>query len=287
MNFQDRISLITGGSSGIGLATAKLMAAEGSHVWLVARNLQRLEAALTEVNAARRSPTQCCGAIPADVSDPAQAESAVRQVSTTVGPPDIVVNSAGIVLPGYFEDLDLSAFRRQIEINYLGAVYVIKAALPAMFERRSGHIVNVSSAAGFLGMLGYTAYGGAKYALRGFSDALRAEVRPRGIGLSIVFPPDTDTPQLTYDKATRPREIDRILGSKVAVQSPESVGRAILNGIAHRRYVITPGLDTTFLYWLVNVLGPLQYPILDFLIDRALRQTGRAQLVNPTERVQP
>ena len=69
------------------------------------------------------------------------------------------------------------------------------------------------SVAGFLGVFGYTAYGASEYALRSFSDALRAELKPHGIGVSIVFPADTDTPQLAYDKATRPPEIDRMMGS--------------------------------------------------------------------------
>ena len=182
------------------------------------------------------------------------------------------------------EDLDPAAFRRQIEVNYLGAVYVTQAALPAMLERRAGHIVNVCSAAGFLGMFGYTAYGASKYALRGFSDTLRAELRPRGIDVSIVFPPDTDTPQLAYDKAARPPEIDIILGQKVSVKSPEFVARAILDGIAHRRYIITPGLDTTFFYWLSGVVGPLQYRIMDGLVAHALRQTGHGRVTHAQER---
>jgi 3-dehydrosphinganine reductase len=108
---------------------------------------------------------------------------------------------------------------------------------------------------------------------------LRAELKPRGVHVSIVFPPDTDTPQLVYDKQTRPPEIDAMLGSTAKVQSPESVARAIVAGIEHRRYIITPGLDTTVTYWLAGLLGPLQYPVMDLLVARALRKTGRAALL--------
>ncbi len=273
MDFHDRVALITGGSSGIGLAVARLLAARGAHVWLVARDVARLQVALSELQAAG-APTQQHGIIACDVADPEQAAAAVQQVTAAVGLPDIIVNSAGIVLPGYVEKLDLTAFRRQIEVNYLGAVHVIQAALSGLIRRGSGHIVNVCSAAGFIGMFGYAAYAGSKFALRGYSDVLRAELKPAGVHVAIVFPPDTDTPQLAYDKQTRPVEIDRIIGKWVKVQTPEAVARAILEGMERKRYIITPGLDTTLFYWLIGALGPLQYPIMDYLVARARR--GRA-----------
>ena len=281
MSFQDKVALVTGGSSGIGLATAKLLAANGAHVWLVARDRKRLQAALAEVNAVRQDAMQCCGVVSADVADADQAALAVAEVSAGAGVPDLIINSAGIVFPGYVEDLAPVAFRQQMEINYLGAVHIIQAALPGMRARGAGHIVNVCSAAGFLGMYGYSAYAGSKYALRGFSDVLRAELKPQGIGVSIVFPADTDTPQLIYDKQARPPEIDCIVGNSVKVQSPESVAQAILNGVIRKQYVITPGLDTTFFYWLIGAIGTLQYPIMDMLVARALRQTRRRQNAGP------
>ena len=229
---------------------------------------------------------QCCGALSADISDVDEATAVVRRVAAIVDSPSVIVNSAGIVFPGYVDEFDPTECRRQIEVNYLGAVYITQPALPAMLERRAGHIVNVCSVAGFLGVFGYTAYCGSKYALRGYSDVLRVELKPRGIHVSIVFPPDTETPQLANERATRPPEVDIILGRKVSTKSPEFVARAILDGVAHRRYIITPGLDTTVLYWLSGLAGPLQYRIMDRLVAHALRQTGHGRVTHAQERAQ-
>lgn len=278
MDFHQQVALVTGGSSGIGLATARLFAARGARVWLVARNPQRLQAALAAVQAASRGRADGHGSVSADVADPDQAAGAVAAVAAAAGAPTIIVNSAGIVIPGYVEELTPEAFRRQIEVNYLGAVHIIQAALPTLLARGAGHIVNVCSAAGFLGMFGYAAYAGSKFALRGYSDVLRAELKPRGIHVAIAFPPDTDTPQLAYDRQVRPAEIDRIIGGRVPVLSAEAVARAIVAGVERRRYIITPGLDTTLAFWLSCVLGSLQYPIMDLLVARALRQTGRLKV---------
>ena len=117
----------------------------------------------------------------------------------TSGVPDLVINSAGIARPGEFEGVTLDDFDQMMAINFMGTVNVTHAILPAMLQRKSGHIVNISSLVGFLGMYGYTAYASSKFAIRGFTDSLRAEVKTKGIDLSIVFPTDTDTPQLAEE----------------------------------------------------------------------------------------
>jgi NAD(P)-dependent dehydrogenase (short-subunit alcohol dehydrogenase family) len=144
--WNNKVVLITGGSSGIGLAAAKQLAAAGSHVWLAARRLELLEPALKEVQTARRDSSQVCGIVSADVSDSQQARRIVETVTKSVGVPDVLINSAGISQPGYVQDLSPEVFERLMQVNYLGTVYVTGAALPGMMKRGSGHVINLSSA---------------------------------------------------------------------------------------------------------------------------------------------
>lgn len=267
----DRVALVTGGSSGIGLALARQLAQAGCHVWLLARNDDMLESALAEVMSLRLEDSQRCRVISADVSDPASAAVAVEHVVEEVGVPHLLINSAGVALPGYFHELDLESFHWMMDINYFGTVHMVKAILPGMMARGSGHIVNISSVAGFLGVYGYSAYGASKFAVSGFSDVLRAEVKPYGIRVSIVFPSDVDTPQLAYESQFRPA-VTQALISGGPVMPPEVVARIILRGVSRGQHVILPGATAKFLYWLTQAMGNITYPLMDWMIARARRR---------------
>jgi 3-dehydrosphinganine reductase len=205
------------------------------------------------------------------VSSERQVSEAIARLVAEAGLPDLVINSAGITHPGYVQELSLDIFREMMEVNYFGTVYVTKAVLPGMLERGSGHIVNIASLAGVVGVFGYTAYGASKYAVRGFTDALRAEVKGLGIDVSIVFPPDTDTPQLAYENEFKPPET-KALSNLNSILPPDKVARAILDGIRRRRYVILPSFDSKLTYWLVSLAGTLAYPAMDWLVARARRR---------------
>lgn len=268
MKFKDRCVLITGGSSGIGLAIAKNLAKEGAHLMLLARNEARLKSAEATLAAEKIDPGQRITTFSVDVRDHATVEKTVEHIESQIGPLDYLINSAGVTHPGYFQELDLDIFRLMMDVNYLGTVNVTRAVIPGMIERRSGHIVNISSIAGFLGVFGYTAYGASKYAVRGFSDVLRAEMKPHGIRVSVVFPPDTQTPQLEYENQFKPHETKALSGNS-SVLPPEEVARVTVNGILKNKYVILPGFDGKLLYWLSGWLGTGVYPIMDMMIRNA------------------
>lgn len=267
-DWKDKVVLVTGGSSGIGLAAARLLAVHGAHVWLVARGADRLESALREVEAARSSATQRCGMVSADLCVPDQAAAAVAKVLQSVGVPDVVINSAGAAHPGYVQDLSLDIFRWMMETNYFATVYVTKAVLPGMLARRSGHIINISSMAGFLGVFGYTAYGASKFAVTGFSESLRAELKVHGIRVSVAFPPDTDTPQLTYENQYKPAETKAISGTTQPLPV-EKVARAILHQAARGHYLIFPGPEARLIYLLTTKLPKrLVLAVMDWLASQ-------------------
>lgn len=264
--FKDSIVLVTGGSSGIGRATAVEFARQGADVWLLARYRPLLDEALTAVRAACTAPDQRCGVVQADVSDESQVSAAVAEVLERAGLPDIVVNSAGIVRPGYFQDLDVTVFRDMMEVDYFGTLYMCKAVVPGMIKRGSGHLVNVSSFAAVMPVFGYSAYGAAKHAVRGLSEVMRLELKVHGIQVSVVYPPDTDTPQLAYDLSLRPAECEPFdIGPTLP---PAAVARAIVKGVERNQFIITPDPATTVVRRLVDILGGLQYPILDTIISR-------------------
>jgi 3-dehydrosphinganine reductase len=266
--FEHKIALVTGGSSGIGLAVSRALAARGAHVWILARDEQRLATALSKIKAEARHDGQEFGALAVDVTDCNAVEHALLQFSSAHAWPDLVINSAGVAHPGYVQELDFEIFRWMMDVNYFGAVYISKAVIPAMIARGSGHLVNISSLAGLLGVYGYSAYGASKFALRGFTDVVRAELKPHGVDVSIVFPPDTDTPQLAYENQYKPAET-RALAGNAGLMRPEEVAAAILRGVAHKRYIILPGLESKLIYRLQGVLGNLIYPLMDFFIRRA------------------
>ena len=205
-----KVALVTGGSSGIGKAIACALAKRGMDVWLVAQRKELLESARMEVEIYRQNPSQTIATVSADVSNLEQVQMAVEKVSEKSGSPDLLVNSAGVAHPGYVQDLDISIFNWMMEVNYFGTVYMTKEVLRGMMKRGSGYIVNISSMVGIISIIGYTAYGASKFAIKGFSDALRQEMKLNGIGVSLVLPSDTDTPQLEYenqDKTSRNKSI--------------------------------------------------------------------------------
>lgn len=266
-NFHARNVLITGGSSGIGLALAKKFSALGANIRIIARHKEQLNQALTEISNYKINGSQTFGSLALDVTDEKKVQRAVKQLAKENFIPDILINSAGVAHPGEFINLDNTIFKWMMDVNYFGTVNVIKEIVPKMIEQKSGTIVNISSISGFVGIYGYTAYSGSKYAVRGFSDALRSEIKPLGLHVAIVFPPDTDTPQLKYENQYKPHITKEIAGSAGSL-NPDKVAEVIINGIKKKKYIILPGVEAKLIYIANNILGRNLYPIIDYLVKK-------------------
>jgi len=268
MNFLGKKVYITGGSSGIGLSMAQLFSQKGAHVLILARNEDRLESALKQLKSGNHQ------AISLDVTDANRVLEVVNRTISQFGSPDILVNCAGVAHPGYVQELDIKIYQWMMDVNYFGTVNMTKAILPNMLSRGEGHIVNIGSVTSYIGVFGYSAYGASKFAIRGFSDSLRAEVKPRGINVSIVYPPDTDTPQLAYEEQYKPVEL-KYLFPELGVVSPDQVAEKVLSGIARNQYVIHADLGSRLLYRLAGLLVYGVYPLQDFLVKRAQRRINK------------
>ncbi|MBE0416704.1 MAG: SDR family oxidoreductase [Coriobacteriia bacterium] len=268
--FSGAHAVVTGGSSGIGLACAEALAARGSHVALIARNPAKLERAKATVEACRRDPSQRVAIASADLSDLEAAREAFDALAVEGFVPDILVNSAGVILPGEFVTMPFEHLETNMACGYWSVVNPCRVVAPGMIERGRGHIVNVSSVAGFLGIYGYTGYAAAKYAVLGFTEALRFELRPHGISVFVVLPPDTDTPALATERSMRPPETDVIAGNIKAI-APARVADAVLRGIERGRFHIIPDATSRFYFRLKGLLPEVFFWIVDSDVKKARR----------------
>src|SRR4030042_5660242 len=266
-----KVALVTGGASGIGKAIACGLASRGMDVWLVAQRKDLLTTARLEVETHRENQSQKIDTVSADVSVLDQVQLAVEKVIEKSGPPDLLVNSAGVTHPGYVQELDINIFKWMMEVNYFGTIYMTKEVLLGMVKKGSGYIVNISSMAGMISIFGYTAYAASKFAVKGFSDALRQEMKLHYIGVSVVLPSDTDTPQLEYEKRIKPFET-KALGSISGSMTADEVAKDTLTGIERGRYMIIPGLEGKVLYHLNGLLGLGINPIIDYIIADAIKK---------------
>jgi len=277
--FSGRLAVITGGSSGIGLALAQQLAREGARVWIVARRQEGLVKALESLSPIAGHGH---GMVDANLSHWAIAEAAAKRIKEKAGVPDLLFNCAGAVEPGYVEEIPLEHYREMMAINYFGTVHMVKALLPSMLERGTGHIVNFSSVGGYIAVAGYAAYSPSKYAVRAFSDVLRCELKPRGLKVSVVFPPDTDTPQLAYEKSHKAPELVQLqedggLGPfRFGVHSPQKVAEEVLQAVRRGSYIILPGKVNFALYHVARLVGNLVYSIVDDEWRAARRKHGKA-----------
>lgn len=262
--FEDRCVLLTGGSSGIGLAAARLLRGSGAHLILVARDEAKLGRTKEELEQHAGGELHV---LPLDVGDLQAVEAAAESLPTS-RPVDVLINNAGITRPGHFLELPPGTFEEMLKVNYLGAVYLTRLLLPGMVERKQGHVAYVSSLLGLMGVWGYTAYAASKFAVRGFAECLRGELRPHNIRVTVCYPPDTDTPQHEGEKPYLPPET-RAIAATAGLLSAERVAQDLLHGMASGRFHIVPGASAKFSDGMNRLFPALVRFVLDWTARRA------------------
>lgn len=257
---------VIGGASGIGRALALMHAADGDNVSVFDR--VPAQAVLTELRARARVPEQVFSAWTLDVGD-AEGVSRVMAEAAAAALPDLVIHCAGIVTPAAFADLPAAEFTRIVHVNLNGSAYVAAALLP--FLRPGSHMVFMASMAGLVGCYGYAAYGASKAGVVGLAEVLRLEWRARGIDVSVVCPPEVETPMVEQERTVRPRQTEVM--KLMAGSLPLDVAcHRIHGGIAARRFLIIPGWRARMV-WLGRRLLPA---FSQWVADRVLASVGRA-----------
>ncbi len=272
--YKNKVVFIVGGSSGIGLATAQLLLRHGAHVCIFARRENLLQQALKSLkqglqqehkvlgNGAQQVSYRCL-----DVIDETDVVDKFACAVKELGQPDIMINCAGAAFPNYFENISAQQFEQTLRLNVLGVRNVSAAVLPYVKQTR-GQIINTSSIAGFIGVFGYTDYSASKFAIVGFSEALRQEVRPHGVNVSVLYPPDTLTAGFEQEEKTKPKETRAISGN-AKLLTPEQVAHSLVKKIPRNKFHIIPTLDGQFSHLMKRWLPSL----VDYVMARSIRNS--------------
>jgi NAD(P)-dependent dehydrogenase (short-subunit alcohol dehydrogenase family) len=251
---------VTGAASGIGRATALAAARAGADLYLTDIDAERLEGAAAEIAGAggKISHAQAI-----DIRDHDAVVALAAEIHAAHGSMDVVMNVAGVSTWGTIDKLQHSDWQQMIDVNLVGPISVLECFVPPMIAAgRGGHVVNVSSAAGLLGLPWHAAYSASKFGLRGVSEVLRFDLRRHGIGVSLVCPGGVRTPLVeTVSIVGVDAENPRIRKLKARFEkravSPEHVADKILEGTAKGRYLVFTSADIRVGYWAQRFCPPL------------------------------
>jgi short-subunit dehydrogenase len=260
---------IVGGSSGIGLSTANMLSAEGAHIIIFARTKEVLERSLKEITDHRATDTQQFLCRQMDVSIREEVGAVMSGAVSEFGVPEVLINCAGRAYPHRFDDITYEQFDETMKINLYGTWNTVSALVPYM-KNKGGYIVNVSSIAGFIGVFGYTDYSASKFGVIGFSEALRSELKKYGIRVSVLCPPDTDTPGFHVENRTKPEETKAVSGN-VKLMQPDKVARALIKGMREGKFIVVPGFDGK-----LTCMAKRFFPsLVEYVMDRDIKKVHK------------
>ena len=248
--FANQVAVITGASSGIGWALAKALAAEGCKVGLVARRREQLAALAQEIEQAGG----VAAFAPTDVGEREQTLAAIHELAARLGPVDLLVANAGVGAPTLLEPFNVPDVEKMFRVNVLGMIYSIEAVLPAMLERKRGHIAGVSSIASYKGLPGESGYTASKAAVNNYLEGLRIQVRDRGIAVTTICPGFVKTPMTEVNDFKMPFLLEA-----------DDAARRIVRALKRRKKVFN-------FPWQMSLMMKLTAWLPDWMVARAMHQ---------------
>lgn len=273
---------LTGAASGIGRATAIAAAREGASLFLTDVDQAGLIAVAEEISS---TGGDVAYAAPVDVSDHDAVRAMATEITAQHGAMDVVMNVAGIASWGTIAAMPHSTWRRVVDVNLMGPIAVLEYLVPPMIEAgRGGQVVNVSSAAGIIGMPWHAAYSASKFGLRGVSEVLRFDLARHRIGVSLVCPGGvdtglTETVQIAGVDKTSPQFSRLQAHFRKRAVTPEHAAEAILRGVTRNRYWVYTSRDIQLVHLVQRYFPPgyvLAMKVMNAAANRALPQVGRA-----------
>ncbi len=240
--------VISGGSSGIGLDLAKAYAKQGANLVLLARNQERLDEAVKDCQKIAATTSQKILAFSVDVANQQKIDECVSAIKEQMDVPDVLILSAGIVASEHFLEQSDQGFDDIYQINVLGSRAMARAFLPDMVAKGAGQLCFVGSLGGLISTYGYSAYSASKFAVVGMAGALRQELDASGVGVSVLCPPEVDTPMVA-NEAHNILPQTRFIKDVGGTLKVETVTRSALKGIQNNQFMIVPGIMAKFTYW--------------------------------------
>ncbi len=266
---QNKVVVITGGSSGIGYATAENLLEKGATVCLIARNENKLKQSVENLKKKNaNAPVQYYAC---DVTDYEQVKSIIQKIAEVNKGIDWVINNAGIGESGRFESQPVEVMHKVMNTNYWGPAYVTLATLPYLKKSKGAAIAYVSSVAGYVGLFGYTHYVPSKFAMTGLAECLRMEFMDYNIPVTVIYPPDTHTPMYEREQQQTLPEC-KALSATAKVVEPDFVAKKFVDGIMKSRFEIYCNGESKLVRILRGVAPKLFFGQVDGIVKKSRKK---------------
>jgi len=271
--FIEEVAFISGGSKGIGKETAKEIFNRGGSVCILARNEKELERSKREIESVRINKDQFVITMRGDASKKDEIQPLIEDFIRDYGVPDYLINAVGYAYPEYVQNYSLEDFKANMDVNYFGQLIPTMIFIQFFMREQKGHISFISSGAGFASGIGYATYSPTKFAIVGLAEVIRHELKPYNISISILYPPDTDTPGLKKENETKPKET-AMISETFGLYKPDQVAVKYLNGIKNGKFYILFG-DVLWVWRIFRLFPRLFHRYLDYELVRARKKIGK------------